>query len=215
MRLLLIEDDPEITRVVQRGLEAEGFSVDSATSGADGLWQAAEAHFDAIILDLLMPGLSGYVVCEKLRASGNEVPVVILTAKDGELDQVDLLDLGADDFLTKPVSIKVLAARVRATVRRSVGAATNEIVQGPLRFDLARHRCWHNDVEVPLTKKEADVLFTLVSAGGTAVARQEIVDAAWGYDFEGDPGTQNCRDRGDFDRDRHERDKCGWFRGCS
>lgn len=189
MRLLLIEDDPEITRVVRRGLEAEGFSVDAAANGDDGLWQASEAHFDAIILDLLMPGMSGYVVCEKLRDSGNEVPVVILTAKDGDLDQVDLLDLGADDFLTKPVPIKVLAARVRAAIRRAAGAATNVIVRGPLRFDLTAHRCWLDDAEVALTKKEADVLFVLVTADGSAVARQEIVDAAWGFDFDGDPGS--------------------------
>lgn len=189
MRLLLIEDDPEITRVVKRGLEAEGFSVDTAGNGADGLWQAGESRFDAVILDLLMPGMSGYKVCESLRDAGNSVPVVVLTAKDGEFDQIDLLDLGADDFLTKPVSVGVLAARIRASVRRAAGAPTNDITIGAIRYDLLGHRCWHGDDEVTLTKKESDVLFVLVSAGGVAVTRQEIVKAVWGFDFDGDPGS--------------------------
>ncbi|MGI9599256.1 MAG: response regulator transcription factor [Acidimicrobiales bacterium] len=189
MRLLLIEDDPEITRVVSRGLEAEGFSVDVADNGADGLWRATEAEFDAVILDLLMPGMSGYQVCESLRRDGNRVPVVVLTAKDGEFDQIDLLDLGADDFLTKPVSIRLLAARVRASIRRASGASTNELTHGSIRFDLAGHRCWHDGEEVALTKKEADVLYVLVSAGGGAVTRAEIVRSAWGFDFDGDPGS--------------------------
>lgn len=189
MRLLLIEDDPEITRVVRRGLEAEGFSIDSADNGTDGLWRATEASFDAIVLDLLLPGMSGYLVCEELRKGGNEVPVIVLTAKDGEFDQIDLLDLGADDFISKPVSIKVLAARIRAAVRRAAGSSANEIVRGSIRFDLGDNRCWNGGVEVPLTKKEGDVLFALVSADGSAVSRQEIVAAAWGFDFDGDPGS--------------------------
>ena len=117
--MLLIEDHPEIARVVARGLEAEGFSLDVADNGADGLWKVAEGRFDAVVLDLLMPGMSGYEVCGSLRARGDEIPVVVLTAKDGEFDQIDLLDLGADDFLTKPVPVKVLAARLRAAVRRA------------------------------------------------------------------------------------------------
>jgi len=189
VRLLLIEDDPEIARAVGRGLEAEGFSVDVATDGTDGLWRAGEASFDAVILDLLLPGRSGYEVCESLRRAGNRVPVVVLTAKDGEYDQIDLLDLGADDFLTKPVSIRVLAARIRATIRRASGASTNELSHGELRFDLQSHRCWHKGTEIDLTKKEADVFYVLVAAGGGAVSRQEIVDGAWGFDFDGDPGT--------------------------
>lgn len=189
MRLLLVEDDAEVARVVTRGLEAEGFSVDVADNGVDGLWRAGETTFDAVILDLLLPGLSGYRVCEELRASGNEVPVVVLTAKDGDLDQIDLLDLGADDFLTKPVSIRVLAARLRAAVRRSAGTPTNELVVGSIRFDLAAHRCRQDGQEVALTRKEADVLYVLMAAGGATVTRQEILDAAWGFDFDGDPGS--------------------------
>ncbi len=189
MRILLIEDDPEIVRVVRRGLEAEGFCVDSAADGTDGLWQATEGEMDAIVLDLLMPGMSGYQVCQALRQRNVQTPIVVLTAKDGEFDQIDLLDLGADDFITKPVSIRVLAARIRAAIRRAAGSPTNEIVYGAIRFDLAAHRCWRDGDEVKLTKKEADVLFVLVSATGAAVTRQEIIRAAWGFDFEGDPGS--------------------------
>ncbi len=189
MRVLLIEDDPEITRVVRRGLETEGFSLDVAANGTDGLWQATEGEFDAIVLDLLLPGMSGYRVCETLRNQNDQTPLVVLTAKSGEFDQIDLLDLGADDFLTKPVSIKVLAARIRAAVRRSTGSSTNELASGSIRFDLAGHRCWHHDTEVTLTKKESDVLYVLVAAAGSSVSRDEIVRNAWGLDFDGDPGS--------------------------
>lgn len=189
MRVLLIEDDPEVSRVVIRGLEAEGMSVDSAADGTHGLWHATEGNFDAVVLDLLMPGMSGYKVCESLRAQSNETPIVVLTAKSGEFDQIDLLDLGADDFLTKPVSIKVLAARIRATVRRSTGSSTNELHHGSIRFDLSGHRCWLDSTEISLTKKEAEVLQVLVAAAGSSVSRREIVNAAWGHEFEGDPGA--------------------------
>ncbi len=189
MRVLLIEDDPDIVRVVTRGLEAEGFSVEVATDGTDGLWRATESGVDVIVLDLLLPGLTGYKICEQLRADDNQTPVVVLTAKSGDLDQIDLLDLGADDFLTKPVPVDVLAARLRAAVRRSSGSSTNEIVRGTLRFDLAGSRCWNGDAEVELTKKEAEVLYVLVAADGGVVSRQEIVKAVWGFDFDGDPGS--------------------------
>jgi len=189
MRVLLIEDDPDVTRVVVRGLEAEGFHVDAVDDGADGLWQATEGHFDAIVLDLLLPGLTGYRVCESLRDQDDETPVVVLTAKSGEFDQIDMLDLGADDFLTKPVSINVLAARIRAAIRRATGSSTNEIEFGTIRFDLAGHRCWQSGSEVGLTKKESAVLYLLVAAGGSSVSRQEIMKAAWGLEFDGDPGS--------------------------
>lgn len=189
VRILLVEDDVDIVRVVSRGLLAQGFSVETADNGTDGLWQATEGEFDAIVLDLLLPGLSGYKVCEQLRSGGDRVPIVVLTAKDGELDQIDLLDLGADDFLTKPVSIEILAARIRAAVRRAAGSSTNELVHGAIRFDLVGRRWWFGDDELSLTKKESDVLYVLVSAAGGAVSRDEIMKAAWGFDFDGDPGT--------------------------
>lgn len=189
MRVLLIEDDPEVTRVVSRGLEAEGFSVDCVDDGEDGLWQATEGNFHAIVLDLLLPGMSGYKICESLRDRANQTPVVVLSAKSGEFDQIDLLELGADDYLTKPVSVKVLAARIRASVRRATGSSTNEISHGSVRFDLSGHRCWQDGIEVAMTKKEASVLYVLVAASGGSVSRDEIVRAAWGLDFNGDHGS--------------------------
>ncbi len=189
MRVLLIEDDPDIARVVSRGLEVEGFSVEVAINGVDGLWRVTEGEIDVVVLDLLLPELTGYQVCERMRARNDETPVVVLTAKSGDLDQVDLLDMGADDFLTKPVQINVLAARLRAAVRRSGGSSTNELTHGEIRFDLAGNRCWVSDDEVPLTKKEAEVLYVLVVAAGAAVSRQEIIRSAWGLDFDGDPGS--------------------------
>lgn len=189
MRVLLIEDDPDIVRVVARGLEAEGFSIEVATSGTDGLWRVTEGEIDVVVLDLLLPGLTGYQVCEQMRARNDETPVVVLTAKSGDLDQVDLLDLGADDFLTKPVPINVLAARLRAAVRRASGSPINELVCGSIRFDLAGNRCWLEGDEVPLTKKEGEVLYVLVAAAGGAVSRQELIHGAWGFDFDGDPGS--------------------------
>lgn len=175
--------------MVSRGLEAEGFLVDAVDDGQDGLWQATEGSFDAIVLDLLLPGLSGYKVCESLRERQNETPVVVLSAKSGEFDQIDLLELGADDFLTKPVSVKVLAARIRASVRRATGSSTNDLHYGSIRFDLAGHRCWQDDVEIAMTKKESSVLYVLIAAAGGSVSRDEIVKAAWGLDFEGDSGS--------------------------
>lgn len=189
MRVLLIEDDPEVNRVVTRGLEVEGFSVNPTSNGTDGLWQASEGTFDVIVLDLLLPGMNGYQVCESLRAKNNETPVVVLTAKSGEFDQIDLLELGADDFLTKPVSVKVLAARIRAVIRRANGSSTNEIAFGSIRFDLSGHRCWMGDDEIGLTKKESDVLYVLMAADGSSVSRREIVKSAWGFEFDGDPGS--------------------------
>lgn len=185
----MIEDDADISRVVARGLAAEGFSITVADNGTDGLWFADEGEFDAIVLDLLLPGATGYEVCAALRERGDTVPIVVLTAKDGEFDQIDLLDLGADDFLTKPVSISVLSARLRAAMRRAAGSPTNELVHGDLHFDLAGRR-WHLAGQpVELTAKESDVLYVLTAAAGGAVSRDELVKAAWGVDFDGDPGT--------------------------
>lgn len=189
VQVLLIEDDADISRVVERGLAAEGFSIGVADNGVDGLWLASEGEFDAIVLDLLLPGATGYQVCASLREQGDTVPIVVLTAKDGEFDQIDLLDLGADDFLTKPVSIRVLAARIRAAVRRAAGSSTNDLIHGDLHFDLAGRRWHYAGEQVDLTRKESDVLYVLASAGGGAVNRDEIVKAAWGMDFDGDPGA--------------------------
>jgi DNA-binding response OmpR family regulator len=180
VRILVIEDDDAIRSVVERGLRAEGFDVDTCADGAAGLWKALEGGYAAIVLDLLLPGMNGYTVCERLRAEGNATPILVLTAKSGEFDQIDLLDSGADDFLTKPVSIAVIAARLRVLLRRTAALSSNQIVRGALHYDLGLRECAVAGVGVPLTSREDQLLRRLLLANGACVSRQELLDDVWG-----------------------------------
>ncbi|MCU1501979.1 MAG: two-component system response regulator [Ilumatobacteraceae bacterium] len=180
MRVLVVEDDDAIRSVLQRGLQAEGFDVDVSADGPSGLWKALEGGHAAIVLDLLLPGLSGYRVCERLRAEGVATPILVLTAKSGEYDQIDLLDAGADDFLTKPASIALISARLRALIRRSATLSTNLIERGALRYDLAIRRCTVGATDVTLTNREDQLLRHLLLANGGCVSRQELLDDVWG-----------------------------------
>ncbi len=165
---------------LRRGLEAEGYSVDVAHDGVDGLWKAMELGFDAVVLDLMIPGMNGFVVTSRLRDAGNEVPILMLTAKDGEWDQAEALDCGADDYLTKPFSYPVLLARLRALLRRSGGSGAPLAAAGDLRLDPAGHRCWRGDVEISLTPREFALLRYLMHRVGEVVSRNELVDHVWG-----------------------------------
>ena len=176
----MIEDDEAIRSVVERGLQAEGFDVDSCADCPSGLWKALEGGHAAIVLDLLLPGLSGYKVCEKLRSEGVTAPILVLSAKSGEYDQIDLLDSGADDFLTKPASIALISARLRALIRRGATMSTNLIERGVLQYDLATRRCTVDGVEVALTNREDQLLRQLLLANGACVTRQELLDDVWG-----------------------------------
>jgi DNA-binding response OmpR family regulator len=180
MRVLVIEDDEAIRSVLDRGLRAEGFDVDLCSDGPSGLWKALEGGHAAIVLDLLLPGLSGYLVCEKLRAEGVTTPILVLSAKSGDYDQIDLLDSGADDFLTKPASIAVVSARLRALIRRGATMSSNLIERGELRYDLAARSCMVGDIEVTLTNREDQLLRKLLLANGACVTRQELLDDVWG-----------------------------------
>ena len=180
VRVLVIEDDDAIRSVVERGLRAEGFDVDTCSDGASGLWKALDGGYAAIVLDLLVPGMNGYAVCTKLRAEGNTTPILVLTAKSGEFDQIDLLDSGADDFLTKPASIAVIAARLRVLVRRSAAMASNVVVRGYLRYDLGQRDCTVAAEPVTLTNREDQLLRCILLANGACVTRQELLDAVWG-----------------------------------
>jgi DNA-binding response OmpR family regulator len=166
--------------VLDRGLRADGFDVDLCSDGPSGLWKALEGGHAAIVLDLLLPGLSGYLVCEKLRAEGVTTPILVLSAKSGDYDQIDLLDSGADDFLTKPASIALVSARLRALIRRGATMSTNLIERGALRYDLAARSCMVGDVEVTLTNREDQLLRKLLLANGACVTRQELLDDVWG-----------------------------------
>lgn len=187
VKLLLVEDDRAIAAAVRRGLEREGFTVDVAHDGADGLWLATEGHYDLIVLDLLLPGRNGFDICATLRDCGIWTPILVLTAKDGDLDETEALDTGADDYLTKPFSFSVLVARVRALLRRTSGSTPAPVTAGDLGIDPVARRCWRGDQEIPLTTREFAVLEFLLRRAGQVVSKSEILGGVWAHDFEGDP----------------------------
>jgi two-component system OmpR family response regulator len=185
VKVLLVEDDRKIAAAVRRGLEAEGFSVETATDGIEGRWLATEGTFDLIVLDLMLPGRNGYQVCADLRDAGIWTPILVLTAKDGDLDEAEALDTGADDFLAKPFSFPVLVARVRALVRRAGGAAPPPISVGDLRIEPGGRRVWRGDSEVQLTAREFDVLEFLMRRRGQVLSKDEILGGVWDFEFDG------------------------------
>ena len=187
VKLLLVEDDSKIANAVKRGLQAEGFTVDVASDGNDGLWMASEGTYDLIVLDIMLPGRNGYRICADLRQAGNWTPILMLTAKDGDLDEAEGLDTGADDYLTKPFSFPVLVARVRALVRRAATRNPAPLSIGDLRMDPAERRVWRGDDEVVLTAREFGVLEFLVRRSGQVLSKSEILAGVWEHDFEGDP----------------------------
>ena len=208
MKLLLVEDDRKIATGVKRGLEAEGFIVDVAFNGTDGLWMASEGSYDLIVLDIMLPGRNGYQICGDLRGAGDWTPILMLTAKDGDLDEAEALDTGADDFLKKPFSYPVLMARVRALLRRATGRNPAPIMAGDLRIDPGEQRAWRGDVEVDLTTRQFQVLEFLVRRSGQVLSKQDILDGVWHYDFDGDPNivevyVRRLRARIDEPFDRH------------
>ncbi|WP_127503037.1 response regulator transcription factor [Actinoplanes solisilvae] len=187
MRFLVVDDEQRLARTLKLGLEAEGFAVDIAHDGVDGLWLARENAYDAIVLDLMLPKLNGYQVCAALRAEQNWTPILMLTAKNGEWDQVEGLDTGADDYLTKPCSFPVLVARLRAVSRRGARARPTELVLGDLRLDPAARRVWRGDAEVDLTAREFSLLAFLARRAGDVLSKRQILDGVWDTDFDGDP----------------------------
>lgn len=187
MKILLIEDDKKIATAVKRGLEGEGFSVDVEFDGTDGLWKATEGGFDALIVDLLLPGTNGFKICSSLREGGDWTPILVLTAKDGEQDQTEALDTGADDYLTKPFSFPVLVARLRALLRRTTGSNPTPIRAGDLQIDPGQRRAWRGETEVALTARQFDVLEFLMRRAGQVMSKKDILDGVWEFDFDGDP----------------------------
>jgi two-component system OmpR family response regulator len=187
MKILVVEDDRKFAATVTRGLTAEGFTVEVSFDGIDGLWKAAEHSYDLVILDLMLPGRNGFQVCQMLRERGNWTPILVLTAKDGEYDETEALDTGADDYLTKPFSFRVLVAHIRALLRRPSAGIPATIEVGDLRLDPARHRCWRGATEVRLTAREFSVLEYLVRRAGLINRKFEILSGVWEDDFDGDP----------------------------
>ncbi|MCZ7424876.1 response regulator transcription factor [Micromonospora sp. WMMA1949] len=179
MRLLVVEDETRLAAALRRGLSAEGFVVDVAATGPEGLDAARHGEYDAMILDVMLPGLSGYEVVRRLRAEQRWLPVLMLSAKDGEYDQADGLDCGADDYLTKPFSYVVLLARLRALLRRGAPRRPAVLTVGDLRLDPARRRVTRADTEVVLTSREYALLDYLMRRPGEVVSKTELLDHVW------------------------------------
>ncbi|MEU0527036.1 response regulator transcription factor [Streptomyces niveus] len=188
MRLLIVEDEKRLAVSLARGLRAEGFAVDVVHDGLEGLHLAGEGTYDLIVLDIMLPGMNGYRVCAALRAAGNDVPILMLTAKDGEYDEAEGLDTGADDYLTKPFSYVVLVARVKALLRRRGSAGASPVLRvGTLSVDTATRRVHRGDTEVALTAKEFAVLEQLAIRAGQIVGKPEILEHVWDFAYDGDP----------------------------
>ena len=187
MRVLVVEDETRLAEGLRRGFEAESFAVDVAANGTDGLWLARENQYSVIVLDIMLPGISGYRICETLRTERDWTPILMLTAKDGEWDQVEALDTGADDYLTKPFSSAVLLARMRALIRRGGTARPAVLQAGDLRLDPATRRVTRGDAVVDITAREFAVLEYLMRNRGTVVSKRDVLDNVWDFDFEGDP----------------------------
>ena len=189
MRLLVVEDEVRLAAALCRGLEAEGFAVDSTHDGGEALWRAMEFDYDAIVLDIMLPGLNGFQVCSRLREAGNWTPILMLTAKDGDLDEAEALDTGADDYLTKPFSFVVLVAHLRALLRRGAPERLSNLEAGDLRLDPAAHACWRGPTAVNLTGREFQILELLIRRRGEVVPKSTIIDHVWDSNYEGDPNV--------------------------
>jgi DNA-binding response OmpR family regulator len=186
MRVLVVEDEKRLAEAVRNGLEQEGFAVDLAFDGDVGLWMATENEYDAIVLDLMLPGRNGFQVCSDLRDAGIWTPILMLTAKSGDLDHAEALDTGADDYLTKPFSFVVLLAHLRALMRRGGKERPTVLAAGDLRLDPAQHRCWRGETEIELTPRQFSLLEFLMSRPGEVLSKTEIVEHVWDFAFEGD-----------------------------
>ncbi|MET7857032.1 response regulator transcription factor [Streptomyces sp. NPDC005318] len=187
MRLLIVEDEKRLAMSLAGGLTAEGFAVDVVHDGLEGLHRAGEGVYDLVVLDIMLPGMNGYRVCAALRAAGHEVPILMLTAKDGEYDEAEGLDTGADDYLTKPFSYVVLVARIRALLRRRGGSVSPVLTVGALRMDTAARRVHLGEDEVALTAKEFAVLEQLALRAGQVVSKADILEHVWDFAYDGDP----------------------------
>lgn len=183
MRILLVDDEERFATAVRQGLEAEGLAVDLAHDGNEGLWMARSNDYDAIVLDILLPGLSGYRICAELRDGGNWTPILMLTALDEDLDEAEALDTGADDYLSKPFSFVVLVARLRALLRRGAAPRPAVLQVGDLRLDPAAHRCWRAGQEVELTTKQFALLECFMRYQGQVLSKTALREHVWDYAF--------------------------------
>ena len=185
VRVLLVEDETKLARAIRRGLQQEGYAVDIAATGDDGLHLATEVGYDAVVLDVMLPGLDGIEVCRRMRARGRWVPVLMLTARDGIAERVVGLDVGADDYLVKPFAFRELLARLRALVRRGGGERPSVLVAGDLRLDPAAHTVTRDGYPVELSAREFALLEFLMRHPGEVVSRSQILEHVWDFNYEG------------------------------
>ena len=187
-----MEDEPRMATLLQRGLREEGYAVDVAHDGTDGLWLGTEQDYDAIVLDVMLPGIDGFGVCRRLRSADRWAPILLLTARHAVEDRVRGLDAGADDYMTKPFSFAELAARVRALVRRQSGVRPARVEVGDLCIDPATHRVARGAVEISLSPKEMALLELLMRHAGEVVTRTQILEHVWDFAYD---GTSNVVDQ--------------------
>jgi two-component system, OmpR family, response regulator len=208
MRILVVEDDPKMAGLLRRGLLEEGHAPDVAQVGDDALWMAKAVEYDAIVLDLLLPGIDGVEVCRRLRQDGVWSPILMLTARDGVDDRVAGLDAGADDYLPKPFSFSELLARLRALVRRGSPARPSVLEVGDLRLDPATRQVWRGETEIHLSAKEFSLLETFMRRPGDVLSRDLLLEHAWDYAYENrsnvvDVYVRYLREKVDRPFDRH------------
>ena len=192
MRVLVIEDEMRMARLVKRALEEEGHAVDVAGDGPEGLWMATENRYAALVLDVMLPGFDGFELCRRLREAGIWVPVLMLTARDEVGDRVRGLDAGADDYLVKPFSLLELAARLRALTRRDDRRRPAVLSEGDLKLDPATKRAWRASTELELSPKEFTLLEFFLRHPGTVLTRSQIIEAVWDFAYD---GTSNVVDQ--------------------
>ncbi len=182
MRVLVVEDDPLIAQALLDGLRGEGYAVEHAARGDDGLWSMTEERFDAVLLDVMLPGMNGYAVCRAARERGITTPILMLTAKDGEYDQAEGLDTGADDYVIKPFSFVVLLARLRALLRRGPAERGTVLAVEGLTVDPNTRKCERGGVAIDLTPREFTLLHYLMHNAGRVVSKTELIERVWGDD---------------------------------
>lgn len=184
MRALIVEDDEKLARLIRSGLTEKGYAADVAATGEDAVWMAGATEYDAIVLDVMLPGADGFEICRQLRASSIWAPVLMLTARDAVEDRVAGLDTGADDYLTKPFSFVELLARVRALTRRGPVEQPPLLEVGSLKLDTRSRQAWRGDVEIELSTKEFAILETLMRRRGQVVSRFDLLEHAWDSSYE-------------------------------
>ena len=184
MRVLIVEDEVKMAALIRRGMREEGMAADVAVRGEDALWMAGSTEYDAIVLDVMLPGIDGFETCRRLRADGVWSPILMLTARDSVEDRVSGLDGGADDYLTKPFSFGELLARLRALARRGPVERPVLLEVGDLRLDPATRQVWRGETEIPLSAKEFSLLEVFMRRPGEVLSRFQLLEHGWDYDYE-------------------------------